>query len=261
MLRDRAIFLGSSFIVKHLSVGTHPCNKVVKEYSRKNKKSKLKKTSVLEIFICEVSDMIKDVIFTSVQNEMHIHQLEDLTSDVPVDLELGKSLQGVPNPDDLVRLYYEEKCSPPIYTDSTLIPRNRSVGWAAVSPEDGYSVSSSVTNYASIFMAEMMALSRALSWASLNTDQRHVILSDSQSASLVLKSTTLCNFRNPLVIEAKSRVASIRKQSILEKPITLTWILAHIGIQGNEMADQLAKVALTKVPSHTRIPSSDIKRI
>ena len=43
------------------------------------------------------------------------------------------------------------------------------------------------------------------------------------------------------------------------KKVIFCWILSHIGMQGNDKADSLAKAALNMVPDKSKIPDIDLK--
>lgn len=86
----------------------------------------------------------------------------------------------------------------------------------------------------SVFEAEMTALLHAIRWISRSTDKRADVYSDSLSSLKLLSNPII---RNPLVDSIKS----LYLQVIRSCDLRLHWIPAHVGWDGNEAADALAK--------------------
>ena len=87
---------------------------------------------------------------------------------------------------------------------------------------------------ATVFQAEVLAIHRACSALIKRKNQKIVIRSDSQAAIQALKATDV---DSSLVLEC---VKGLNKLGSKNK-VTLQWIKAHCGHEGNEEADQLAK--------------------
>lgn len=121
-----------------------------------------------------------------------------------------------------------------IYTDGS--KDNDAVGCAFSSEERNGS--RRLDDSASIFTAESTAIDMALDSVEKSSAQKFLILSDSLSC---LKS--LSRFENP---DPRVRLLSekIHTLSSDRKEIAFLWIPSHIGIQGNEKVDKLAKDAL-----------------
>ena len=81
---------------------------------------------------------------------------------------------------------------------------------------------------------------------------KFIIYSDSKSVLQALQSQ---NSSTPLITRLLDKMNTLSKNN----SIILTWILSHIGIQGNERADRAAKKALQTCISNTKIPYIDLK--
>lgn len=139
-----------------------------------------------------------------------------------------------------------------LYTDGS---KNAQCAGAAVfDPQLNITLQFKIKVNIAVMYCELIAISEALSYA-LTLDTQHiVILTDSKSALLQLARLP-SSFRG-------SPIAFVILQTILElrmtnKTIVLQWIPAHIGIMGNEKADQAAKLASSEgviyncLPLHT----------
>ncbi|RUS83367.1 hypothetical protein EGW08_008870 [Elysia chlorotica] len=106
---------------------------------------------------------------------------------------------------------------------------------------------------ASIITVEAVALCMALDTVSTLRKDKFLILSDSLS---LVKAVGEATPRNPRILKVLERIHEIQTGG---KRIVLCWIPSHVGIEGNEMADELAKIGLE--PTQLQIPASDAKPI
>ena len=136
-----------------------------------------------------------------------------------------------------------------IFTDGSLT--DEGVGCAFV-PQHDEAVNMRLPDEASIFTAELIAISRAISYANLNSHSESVtIFSDSRSA---ISAITKYNNENPIIQDI---VESIHSNT---KSFFFCWVPAHIDVPQNEKADEAARSAITQENVfNMRLPRNDIK--
>ena len=90
-----------------------------------------------------------------------------------------------------------------------------------------------------VFQAEIEAISHACQYAAANLKELNInyvkILSDSQAASKALNKPRITSQSVLTTLEYMETLA------LEVKHLTLVWIKAHVGTEGNEQADQAAK--------------------
>ena len=114
--------------------------------------------------------------------------------------------------------------------------------------------SSRINDHASIFTAEAEGIKRAINFilTSPREEGQFVIFSDSKS---VLESLDNYNSKNVVIKECLDLIYKVIKR---EKVVAFCWVPGHVGIRGNELADQAAKHALRReIPPNLRIPYQD----
>ena len=133
-----------------------------------------------------------------------------------------------------------------IYTDGSKTDSGK-VGSAFYVPQI-LQESYRITNNASVFAAELVAIEKALLWI-LNhgTISQVVIFTDSLSSVESIRSNSSTSRPNHLMT-IRNILNTIELQN---KSVTLAWVPSHVGVKGNEEADRLCKVA-------TRKPQVDI---
>ena len=112
-----------------------------------------------------------------------------------------------------------------------------------------------LANNASIFTAELTALCKSLEIINSLQDLNYTIYCDSYSALMAIKQY---NPRHPILQRIQYWLYKLSKS----KNIHFCWVPAHVGILGNEIADEEAKAATTRnevIFNH--VPVSDMKRV
>ena len=135
-----------------------------------------------------------------------------------------------------------------IYTDGS--KDDRKVGCSVVCM--GHTIKLRLPDNSSIFSAETTAIYLALEIIESYDNNKFIIFSDSLS---VLQSLTNMNIKNPLIASVLQKHTDI----ITCNSIVYCWVLSHIGIPGNELADKAAKQALNLNISNSKIPYTDAK--
>ena len=106
------------------------------------------------------------------------------------------------------------------------------------------------------FIHELHALFLALDHVETYSGHNFIIFSDFKSALESLKSK---DGTNPLVSKILERHNYLC--TVCDKVIIYCWVPSHIGIQGNELADQAAKDGLDKRVTNIPVPFTDRKKI
>jgi ribonuclease HI len=124
--------------------------------------------------------------------------------------------------------------------DTANFPEPR-VGFGVVTPNNTQNESYSLPSWASVFQAEVCAIQEAINTARDTGDRHALIVTDSLSAIKALQNPHPRD--NHKVI--KDTLDDIELGYELGTKVTIVWVPSHIGIEGNEQADELARAALS----------------
>ena len=110
----------------------------------------------------------------------------------------------------------------------------------------------SLPGHSSVFSAELVAIYKTLCFIEVSHEALHLILSDSLSSLLALRSFYPCN---PLIQDILTRLTSLDRAG---KTVKFCWIPSHVGIAGNELADAAARRAAgAPCTRHLPLPARD----
>ncbi|KAJ2939998.1 hypothetical protein O0L34_g14030 [Tuta absoluta] len=113
-------------------------------------------------------------------------------------------------------------------------------------------------SYCTVYQAELLAIREATRRMRTNGAVSFGIYSDSMAA---LQTVTNLGSLHPLAVESRENITYVSRQN---KAVSLYWIKAHAGLEGNERADQLAKEAaaasMKQKPHYDLFPISFAKR-
>ena len=129
-----------------------------------------------------------------------------------------------------------------VYTDGSRTD-NGGASCSFYAPSMAYHKSYRLSDNTSIHAAEMMAIKAALEWATSVDHNALVIYSDSLGVLQAIEQRQ--SFTRPNVLRdllSAHEMYSRDRQAVA----TLVWIPAHLGTEGNEHADTLAKSALNR---------------
>ena len=125
------------------------------------------------------------------------------------------------------------------------------VGFAVVLPDK--SIKYSLPKEASIYTAELAAIKTALREIQTRQQQTWTIFTDSQSA---IQAITKLNNKHPYVIKIQEFLYKLSTT----KRITICKVPSHVGVEGNEKADQEAKIAAESTQIYTnKVPYTDLE--
>lgn len=147
---------------------------------------------------------------------------------------------------------------PQIYTDGSKIAGG--VGAALTWWHDGKEETNdtfSLDPTCTVFQSELYALHRAVLRAKESGKSTVNILSDSRSSLEVLGNPKLLH---PLVKAIRESISQIRAAG---NQVRLFWLRAHVGTEGNERADELAKTAASldkPSPDYAEVPLSYVRK-
>lgn len=125
-----------------------------------------------------------------------------------------------------------------IYTDGSKIQGN--LGAALSLWSGGIEIKSMklvLPKYCTLYQAELLAINRSTKFILGHNTKSFGIFSDSMAIIQTVKNP---NSLHPLAVEARDTLRTISSQ---DKDVTLFWVKAQAGLEGNERADQLAKEA------------------
>jgi len=92
----------------------------------------------------------------------------------------------------------------------------------------------------SVFTAEIFAIKSALDFIAEKPQGAYLILTDSLSSLMALESRKFSCKSHPIVLQCKQTYHTLK---VSGHDVALAWVPAHVGILGNEIADEMAKTA------------------
>ena len=128
-----------------------------------------------------------------------------------------------------------------IYTDGSKNDEGR-VGGAFYVKQTNVKENFRISDNTSIFTAELISIIRALKYLENSGINEAIILTDSLSVVQALETGATTTNAN-LLRKARYQITEMAGKG---RNLEVHWIPSHVGIAGNEVADQLAKLSLTK---------------
>lgn len=257
-LSDRATFLGNKYLGKVLSNSGLESHRVILRLNGKiNQERNRYKFQNRVLFRCVRQAMISSRgVCKAGSFYPYLVPYEALTYEVFVDTHMGSQLRDHPDPDLLLGELLLREDGQVWFTDgSKSVPQ--SVGCASRCPIEDITVTRCIDGRASIFTAESIALLDAVELGTRGGDRDVIVLSDSRSALMSLKSFSLNVRTNPYILEIKKIAYLFNKETGFS--VKFYWVPAHCGVGGNEEVDLLAKNAGLREPdSSMLVPFTDL---
>jgi len=122
-------------------------------------------------------------------------------------------------------------------------------GWWNQDKRKGYGIG--LGKMATVWNGEVAGFRGALTHAP--KDRKLLILSDSQAAITAMKQAGRLGKARTSHLRWVVNEIGRRKRELGEDAVSLGWVKAHVGIHGNEKADELAKEGAEKTPNKTWI--------
>ena len=245
-----------------VKVSSHPKNPVYKnifQIPETIKKIATKNENIIKPFGLRIQDNLKEIEFTENDTiNYYIPETPYWQILVPdINLKLSENTKSKTDPENYYQQYYEilkkdyieyER----IFTDGSKDDKSTSSASISFNPKIPEK-SEKIPSNATIFTAEANAIDIAINNISKSENKNFLIITDSLSCLMALKSP---NEKNPIILKLKQKIHIALSKNI---NISLLWIPSHVGIEGNEMADELAKEALSNNINKIKIPYTDFK--
>ena len=146
-----------------------------------------------------------------------------------------------------------------IYTDGSKTESHVGAGMTAVKDSKEFYFDARRLNlHCTVYQAELYAINMAIEWIEnhQNRPPSFAIHVDSMAALLAIKDRQATH---PLAVKIRTKVINLRTST----QITFHWVQGHTGLEGNERADYLAKVAASykHATSYNAVPRSTGKKM
>lgn len=259
-LRKRFCFLAKKYIIKTFSNINHPLINTLNNLENiiQGKNPYFIRDTFILIIAFEKVKNFKLQIRSSSRQPFYEFPYEDHMFIPEVDIQTGKIIQNSQNPNmeflDLTTEKYFDYSR--FYTDGSKDESNGTAGCSSVNTQSELEIKSwKLSQHASIFSIEAIAILRTLDNIIQKNIRKSVIFSDSLSVISNIASKNPNSIKSYLIFLIRNRLYTIFKQNHI---ISLVWIPGHKGIVGNELADEAAKeAAIDGVLSRFPLPCSD----
>ncbi len=138
-----------------------------------------------------------------------------------------------------------------VFTDGSKDPDTGRTGAAVFIPHYKVHIKKRTTDHLSVYAVELTAIILALEWTEKNNHNNIVIASDSQAALISINTLKSC--RQDLVLEIHNALYRMHRRGL---KVSFIWVPAHVGLEGNEVVDILAKQSLKSQTIDREIPLS-----
>lgn len=260
-LHLRRQFLSDRFLYNIAFLSSHPLLPKLKALTAATSSEDYWRNKTKPCLVNSFSKLIKysDSLFQSTTNPLFEIPFSAIIHKPNIILDFGIQ-KGNPLADAIIneKLATDWPDFITMYTDASKISDTAYVGSSVWIPKHRVILSFRSLPSCSIFTGESIALLEAVNFAYSHKLKKTLILSDSQSCLQALT----CNLfrsksRYPIILQIRQLLYQSATDGF---DITLAWIPSHSGIGGNEVADRLAKEAISSGSStHNVIYSQDLR--
>lgn len=224
-LKERFYERCTKYLLKSLSTKTNPIYKILTCLTANNKKLKHGLQKCLENL------RLDNIPIESLQLNPTVHfppsHLHNSQTDTSLSRSIHKNDHPIVQKTAALHLIHEKyKNYNKVYTDGS--KTSQSTTFAIYSEDLEIKIKGKISNISTIFQAEALAIAKACN--NIAKFNNTVIFTDSLSSVTAIGSA---DQNNATILEIKNQLNS-------KKNIKIAWIPSHVGIIGNEKADQLA---------------------
>jgi ribonuclease HI len=250
-LEERFTYLNSKFLLKIFGKIDHPLQKTILDLKSLNPDRCMKGTNLI------------DYLEVTATMEYYQFDLAALVSQPKIDFSIFNKLQEVTEdfypiiaPREVTAITTNYPLTHVIYTDGSMI---RDQTGFAIHNNSDCKLEQRLQSPSSVFSAEILAIKSALEYITTKPQGKYIIFSDSMSSLMALESRKFSCQSHPIVLHCKQIYYDIQRSG---HDVTLSWVPAHVGVPGNEIADEMAKNACTNgTMSHQPPLPPDFKKL
>ena len=235
-LRRRNLSL--KFAAKVSAIDNHPASDVLQDNCQ-FRKARPEKKAFMKIGNLHIQEVVHDL------EKIKTGSTPPWQTETPVvNTDLHRIIQKSEDSEQAMKVLAQEHISAQdqqaiqIYTDGSKMEEK--VGGAYYDQNNNQSSSFRITDNNTIYTAELIAIEEALKYIELSEHSLFIIYSNSLSAVESIEVGT-SQSRPNLMDRILKKHAEVKAK---EKQVEIHWIPSHIGIRGNDRADELAKESL-----------------
>jgi ribonuclease HI len=242
-LEERFSYLNANFLIKIFGKFNHPLQKVILYLKSMNPERCMKGTDLVNL----------DNITATM--EYFRFDLDALTARPKIDYfifnklkEVEKEFYSIIAPSEVSAITDRYQQTHVFYTYGSLIEDQTGFG---IHNYNECKIEQKLQSPSSVFSAEILAIKSALEHISNKPQGKYIISTDSMSSLMALESRKFSCRSHPFVLLTKQIYFELQ---ISGHDVALSWVPAHTGIPGNEIADEMAKNATINGTTSTQPP-------
>lgn len=267
---DRAEMMARNFMLKILIYGDDELkNKltILNRMERRNRGDRLYRRK--PPISCEAwNRVVEDKNKIKERGQFEVFEMEYWQSTLNMNIEtnIGKKIKKGKKigqiTQEIIEKYEMENKPTIIFTDGSRSEDKISTGSAYYIPEEEMGYMVSLEKSCSNYTAEAVAIVKSMQLMINQKSKKDIIIySDALSVLQAIMNNKISVYVNRYILEIRRKYFELKKEKDREgKKIVICWVPAHIGVEGNEIADQLAKEATSEEHSEElEVPYEDLK--